>query len=180
MEKELELIVKESSELSIVDQETFELAGEYLKKIKTAEKEIEDYWTKPIANAHNAHKELIAKKKEILDPFNEAEKKVKKNMSAYITEQEKAKALLEATTNEYGVDVALPDNIDKVDGISYSDSYEIQEIDITKLPKELNGVILVKPDESAIKNLIKLAKGNIEIPGVKFKEEKTIRAKGGK
>ena len=176
MERELELIVSKSNEIKIVNQETLNQAGEYLKQIKEAKKVIDDYWDEEISRAYKTHKGLIAKKKELIKPYDEAEKDIKNKMSDYIISQEKAKEELESTTNEYGIEVNLPKNVDKIDGISYTDSYTIDKIDLKLLPKELNGVILIKPDESAIKKLIKLTKGKIEIPGVKFTHSKTIKA----
>jgi len=65
----------------------------------------------------------------------------------------------------------------KVDGMSRRKTWKIKEIDLSKLPCEFAGVILRPADESAIANLIKASKGQIQIPGVKYEEDYIISVK---
>lgn len=66
----------------------------------------------------------------------------------------------------------------KAEGVSYSRSWEITEVDDKQVPVKLNGMTLRPVDTKAILALIKASKGEIEIPGIKFKETKTISVRG--
>lgn len=84
-------------------------------------------------------------------------------------------AMAEAEVYESASAIAMaPAAKPKADGISTSKSWEIVSIDERLVPVTLNGVVLRKVDESAIKRLIKLTKGQIVIPGVTFKETESI------
>ncbi len=60
------------------------------------------------------------------------------------------------------------------EGVSYTSSWEVEAIDNSKVPVYHNGVCLRPVDEKAVLSAIKAAKGQIEIPGVKFKEVKVL------
>jgi hypothetical protein len=70
--------------------------------------------------------------------------------------------------------ISLTPDTAKVSGVSTTSSWEIESIDDSKVPVELNGVVLRPVSESAVKALIRSTKGNVNIPGVKFKEVKNI------
>lgn len=65
----------------------------------------------------------------------------------------------------------------KVDGISESKSWEITGIDLKELPDEFAGVIIRPADEKAIMRLIKSSKGEVNIPGVTFREKVSFSVK---
>lgn len=67
----------------------------------------------------------------------------------------------------------------KVAGISQTKAWEITDIDLSKLPCTFGGILIRPADERAIMNIIKTAKGKIEIPGVKFTEKVSISVRVG-
>ncbi len=58
----------------------------------------------------------------------------------------------------------------KVSGVSQSKDYEITGIDLTKVPCEINGIVIRPVDEKAVLRLIKASKGSIKIDGITYKE----------
>ena len=76
-----------------------------------------------------------------------------------------------------GMEVVLDVEGGSQKGISSQDDYIVTITDESLVPVTLNGIILRKVDEGAIKRLVKLAKGNIEIPGVKIEKTKIINVR---
>jgi hypothetical protein len=88
-------------------------------------------------------------------------------------------ALVEA---EMAEDAALHMTVEgvkaKSSGLTLSKDYEIVSIDESKLPLYVDGVQMWKtPWEANIKRLIKMKNGNVEIPGVVFKETYSSRVR---
>jgi hypothetical protein len=68
-------------------------------------------------------------------------------------------------------------NANKVEGVSFSVDWEVAVMNEDVVPVSLNGVILRPVDVGAIKRLVKLAKGKIDILGVKITETKNMRVR---
>ena len=62
----------------------------------------------------------------------------------------------------------------KADGVSTSTAWEIESIDSSLVPIEIGGIELRPVSEKAIKEAIRVSKGKVVIPGVKYKEIKKI------
>lgn len=62
----------------------------------------------------------------------------------------------------------------KVSGVSASTDWEIESIDVSKVPTEVAGVIIRPVDEAAVKRLIRMSKGAVQIPGVVYKKTTKI------
>jgi len=88
IKKEVTVFKKKYTDIAIVDKETFDVVGENLGRIIAMKKKITEYWAEPIAKAHSLHKELNEKKKEMLAPFDHAEKFERKKIQEYLTAQE--------------------------------------------------------------------------------------------
>ncbi len=71
-------------------------AGELLKQVKQMQKTIKAYWEPMRLSAKQTYDDVLAKKKEMLDPIDTAEKVLKKKMGAYTLEQERKARELEA------------------------------------------------------------------------------------
>jgi colicin import membrane protein len=75
--------------LKVESDEDFHEAGNLLVGIKGLRKEIEDHHRPVIAAAFAAHKAATAAKKKLDDPLDEAERTIKRSMSAYHDAQER-------------------------------------------------------------------------------------------
>ena len=97
IEAERKSLLENVNEITINNEEENQEAGTFLKQIKPIIKQIKEYWKPLKESAKKAHSELCAKEKEMLQPLEEAETKIKAKMSLYIMEQEeKAKREQEA------------------------------------------------------------------------------------
>ncbi len=96
LEKELAPIVRYASNLSIVTMERAEAARNYIAEvIKPHRKKAEDF-VEPIREAAYANYQLsLMKKKELLDPYDQAEKIIKTKINAFL-DAEEARMRLEA------------------------------------------------------------------------------------
>lgn len=136
-----------------------------------------------------------------MDEYYAAQEKKRKEQEEAIrklAEMELEKKLNEATTAEasgdaetaqnamaeaevmddvsVGVSVNAP-NL-KVKGITRSKTWKIVGIDASRVPVELNGMVVRPVDEKAILRIIKASKGTISIPGVIYEETTSISARG--
>lgn len=82
---------------------------------------------------------------------------------------ENAQYVAEAAKN-----ISVGDGPLKVAGTSVSVGLEIESIDISKVPVEFMHHLIRPVDEKAVLRLIKEHKGEIEIPGIKFKQTTNV------
>lgn len=86
---EISLIADQTKEMVIQNQQQYEQAAQIGREIKRKAKMVKDLFA-PIKEAANkAHKAACAQEKLMLDPLNEAEKRIKQQMSLYTAEQER-------------------------------------------------------------------------------------------
>lgn len=170
-----DLYIADAMKISVIDEDTYLAANSYVKGIKDLIKMISNYWEAPKKNAYSTWKSITEKETQMKKPLQNAEAKLKKEIADYLIIQEDEKQQLEETAaKETGMDVSFKANIPSVKGTSFQDDYCITIEDESKIPFSLNGVQLLKADISAIKKLAKLAKGKIEIPGVKIEKTKIV------
>ncbi len=86
---EMTVVASEAGEIVVKDQATRDTAIDYLRRVKTARKRVEDYFGPLKKSAHETWKGIVAKEKELLEPLDAAERKAKVAVSGYDQEQEK-------------------------------------------------------------------------------------------
>ena len=67
----------------IATNEDYEEAANFLKRVKGARKQVEDYWEEPIKKAFEAHRVLTAKRQQMIGVCDSAEKTMKSKMLHY-------------------------------------------------------------------------------------------------
>jgi hypothetical protein len=212
IENEKGSVLEQIKDIQITNDDENKNAGEFLKQIKTASKNIETYWKPLKESAKKAHSDLCEKEKQMLNPLKEAEIQIKAKMSVYILEQEKKarekeeairkaqqeEALrqlaeaekLRAEGNETEAQVVeeiafatdetktiVKPETQKQEGISYQIDYKITVTDNLKVPTFLNGIEIRPVDLSAIKRIVKMQKGQVQIEGIKIEEEKIVKVR---
>ncbi len=81
--------LEQANQVLVKDNRDYENAGWMRREIKTAVKNITDYW-KPLKDAAYAqHKALVARETEMLNPLKQADKIVESRMLDYYREQER-------------------------------------------------------------------------------------------
>ena len=68
---------------TIENNEDYEQAAGFLKRVKAAKKQVEDYWREPIQKAFEAHRALTAKRQQMIGVCESAEKVMKRKMLTY-------------------------------------------------------------------------------------------------
>ena len=191
----------------IANDNDYKEAGEFGRLLKKKSAEVTEFFAPMKKAAHDAHKQICDREKQMLTPLVNAEKIIKKAMSSWALEQERkrkeeeerlkklaqeeADRLLKQAIAENasgnvaeanmtmenalvveqaGQSIVLDTPKPKVDGVSTSKDWDIESIDASLVPIAIAGMEIRPVDEAAVKRLIKMSKGKIEIPGVKYKE----------
>ncbi len=95
--REVSIVEDQANRFTVASEIGYQAAGEFLKQIKSVQKKVKDYWEPLRLSAKKAYDDVLAKKKEMLDPMDSAEKTLKSKMGTYIKEQErKAREAAEA------------------------------------------------------------------------------------
>lgn len=89
VEKESTSVVKQAKALQVVDSPSYEVAGDFLRTIKSASLKIDEVFDGPIEQAHKAHKAMLTAKKTFSVPLSEAEDNVKQKRKVWFNEQER-------------------------------------------------------------------------------------------
>lgn len=148
-------------DIEISNDNEYKNLCELLKKVKSKEKEIKEFFKEPKAAAYRNHKEISSMEKEHLERLSNFENLAKKRIGEY-------QLKLEET-----ITVDNPLTIPEVKGISSQDVYKWEVIDESKIPREY-----LQVNEKLINQIIKQTNGSFEIPGIKITKEKSIRVKG--
>lgn len=100
LDQESNAIVSAAKSLEIVTNDHLLSAGEFLKRIKRAKNVLDETFNDPIRKAHEAHKAMVAAKKQHETPLSDAERVVKRKMGDYTAEQERLRREEEARLRE--------------------------------------------------------------------------------
>jgi len=90
VEKESTAVVTQAVQYAVIKTpEQFNMAGEFLKTIKSMQKKVSDTFDPIVQRAHATWKEVLSQKAKFFDPLDDAEKKIKSSMIRFSDEQEK-------------------------------------------------------------------------------------------
>jgi len=200
--KQSGLIVRKADKIKVVDQKSFSVAEKMLVTVKDFIKGVNDLFDPPIKKAHEAHRAMIAAKKEVADPLLDAEKSLKSGLKTYLMEEARARheaeekrkfeqeALLAKLEKERddGDTKLAEETFDKIEEI-HEESLKVEEtpqmVGVTKktlirwkvsdldlVPRDLLTVDKPKVDE-----IVKRMKMNASIPGIEVYEDLVIATK---
>jgi hypothetical protein len=94
MEQDGLALVAVATGLAVVDEDSFELAGEHLKSVKEYQRRVHDVFDPVVAAAFAAHRVAVEQRKSLLVHANSAEHTLKQRMAHF--EQEQARRRREA------------------------------------------------------------------------------------
>lgn len=89
IQKQQNSVLENIKDIQITNDEENESASILLRNIKSASSKIKEYWKPLKDSASKAHKDLVAREKQMLTPLEEAEIKIKAKISSYIMELDK-------------------------------------------------------------------------------------------
>ena len=84
-------IERKAQDITIVTAKDYTEAGEWLKALKTYRAMVEEKFGSPTKAAHDAWKKMVALRKEVDTPADNAERMVKQKMGAWSAEQERVR-----------------------------------------------------------------------------------------
>jgi len=202
IKKQSSLIVRKAVKVTVTDQKSLSVAETILVQVKDIIKGVIEYFEDPIKKAHAAHKAILAKKNEALDPLLKAEKFLKNAVKDYLVEEERARRAAEEqrkfeqeallskldTERDKGDTKAADKTFEKIEEI-HEKSMKIEEtpqmVGVTKktlirwkvsdldlVPRDLLTVDKPKVDE-----IVKRMKMNASIPGIEVYEDVSIALK---
>lgn len=196
-----ELAKMSGVEIIVFDQPSYEAAGEFLRNIARAKKEIKAKFAEPKKKAAEAHKAICAVENELLAKVSERESEVRQKMMLYYQAEQRriaaeeerkrleaerqmqiaaeAEAAGDTETAEIAVALAATEEstvtvTPKAAGVSMREVWRAKVVDLNKVPREY---LIV--NQSALDALAKATKGQMNIPGVEFVKEivSSVRAK---
>lgn len=193
--------------LLVTDDQQYTEAGEFGVLLKQKMAEVTAFFAPMKKAAHDAHKQVCDREKQMLAPLKNAESILKKSMGAYAMQkererreaeeaarrlaQEEADRKLEeaikaeasgdkAASNAAMADATIADSASrmvtvesdtpKAKGVSYQKDWEITDIDLSKVPTSIAGVLIRPVDTAAVMKLIRASKGAIQIEGITYRE----------
>jgi hypothetical protein len=192
--------------LTIPDQETFDVAAEFLTGLKGLEKELDATFDESIKAAHDAHKKVLAAKARHYEPIKEAENILKVKMAAFqdlaekrrIEEEKKLRLQLQKQEEDdkNARAAVLIEEGKAEEALALLDApAEIPMMIAQPIQTKTKGVITrsvwkfritdekliprdyLVPDTVKIGRVIHAAEGKIQIPGVEAYIEKQIVAR---
>lgn len=95
IQQEVSLVEIQAKEMVISTDSDYEQAAEFGRQIKTKAKVVTDFFKPMKDSAYQAHKAVCDREKTMLKPLQEAEKILKKSMTAYFQEKERKRQELE-------------------------------------------------------------------------------------
>lgn len=193
--------------LAVANDQQYTEAGEFGVLLKQKMAEVTEFFAPMKKAAHDAHKQVCDREKQMLAPLKNAESILKKSMGAYALKKEQERKAAEEAARRLAQEeadrkleaaIAAEQNGDadalkaamldaeiadsaarmvtvesetpKAKGISFQKDWEITDIDLSKVPDTVSGVLIRPVDTAAVMKLIRATKGTIQIEGITYRE----------
>lgn len=193
--------------LVVADDQQYTEAGEFGVMLKQKMAEVTEFFAPMKKAAHDAHKQVCDREKQMLAPLKNAESILKKSMGDYALKKERERkaaeeaarrlaqeeadrkleaaiaaeqngdsdalkaAMLDAEIADTASRTVIVENgTPKAKGVSMQKDWEITDIDLSKVPDSIAGVIIRPVDTAAVMKLIRASKGAIQIEGITYRE----------
>lgn len=193
--------------LVVTDDQQYTEAGEFGVLLKQKMAEVTAFFAPMKKAAHDAHKQVCDREKQMLTPLKNAESILKKSMGAYALKKEQERRAAEEAARRLAqeeadrkleaaiaaersgdadavkaamIDAEIADSASrmvtvepdtpKAKGVSVQKDWEITDIDLSKVPDTVAGVVIRPVDTAAVMKLIRASKGVIQIEGITYQE----------
>lgn len=100
-------ILNQAENIEINCKEDYCFATDFMRNIMNMKQKISTYWKEPKKQAADAHKAIVKKEKEMLEPIENCEKILRKKISLYITEQKRLAMLEEERMKKQREELAM-------------------------------------------------------------------------
>ena len=193
--------------LVVANDQQYTEAGEFGVLLKQKMAEVTEFFAPMKKAAHDAHKQVCDREKQMLAPLKNAESILKKSMGAYALKKEQERKVAEEAARRLAqeeadrkleaaiaaeqngdadalkaamLDAEIADSASrmvpvesetpKAKGVSFQKDWEITDIDLSKVPDTIAGVLIRPVDTAAVMKLIRATKGAIQIEGITYRE----------
>ena len=191
----------------VSNDEEYTEAGEFGVLLREKIAEVTEFFAPMKKAAHDAHKQVCDREKQMLTPLKNAESVLKKTMGEYAMKKERERRAAEEAArrlameeanrkleesiraeengdmeaaNSAMLDAEIADSASrmavvnmeqpKAKGVTSTKDWEIDSIDLSKVPTEVMGMVIRPVDTAAVMKLIRASKGQIQIEGIKYHE----------
>ena len=89
LKREVTLVEQQAQSVSVSNDEDYASAGELTRSVKKMQKKVKEYWEPLRVSAKATYDDVLARKKQMLDSLESAEKILKSKMGSYSMEKEK-------------------------------------------------------------------------------------------
>jgi len=169
-------IINKATELEVKSEADNIRANELLKTIKGIRTKIEDTFNPLVKATKKAYDEARGLRDTYLDPIENAERQIRCKISAFLTAEEQRRMELQKKADEKfqkAVEKAektgkpltiaptiIDTKIKTAEGVSYQEKWNVEVIDITKLPPEY-----LLPNLTLLNKVAQTMKEKFNIPG---------------
>ena len=205
LDEEIKTTLATADDVTIEDTTDYEMAGEYVVKLKALKKRAEDFIAPFVKDAFDAHKKATARKNALIDPIDAVIRKMQTALSGYQTKAEAQRKLEERMASQMATQEAkeeghkLADALEAGGDKGTADAIRAQaertyvpvtaESTVPKvaglrtrdvwhfeiMEKEKLPVAWMLPNEKAIQKYADSMKDGAQIPGVRFWVTKETR-----
>jgi len=202
VKKKTDLVVRKAIKMKVTNQKSLSLAETMIVEVKSIIKGVREYFDEPIRKAHEAHKSIVAKRKEAEDPLLKAEVFLKNAVKDYLvkveearraaeekarfeqeallakldeerkTDDEKAADTTRAALEEIHLESMKVKEDPKMTGVTKKKLIRWHVIDLDLVPRDLLTV-----DKPRVDEIVKRMKLNAAIPGIEVYEDLVIATK---
>ena len=181
-----------STEINVVDQETFALANGQLSRLQAVRKQVVDFFSDPKKKAADAHRAICAAEKQMLMPVDTRINALKVSTQNWYAAEQRRIAAEEERRRKEAEDMARLATEAEASGDTETAAEAVmeaalQEANVTVMPKVAGTTmravwkaVVTDPtlvpreylvvNQSALDALAKATKGTITIPGVRFEQ----------
>lgn len=151
---------------AIKDEDDFEMAAIILRKIKAARAWVAERFDPVIQATDKAHKAALAQKNELDMPLKIQEAAIKNAIGAWsMADKQRRDEDTRKLSQKYsGLPVVAPTQAPKVDGISVSERWAWEVVDLAQVPE---AYIIRVANKILIDQIVKSQNGKTSIPGIR-------------
>lgn len=173
--------------LEVVDDESYERAGDYLQSVSAVHRVVEGTIEPFRKRAYDFYKGILEQKKSMLDPGERAIKHLKQQIAAYVKQieakqREERERLIEAAKETGDYEIEVETQVPDVATMSTRSKWVAELTDIKALCRAVADgkapASLVSLNQSEANRVAKSLKGSVRIPGIRVIEEKIVVRSG--
>lgn len=176
--EQLELQVHTVNSLAINSDSQLDLANELAKYSNTQIKKIKAEYKPLKQELDKQKKEIIAKEKDTLKPYENAKTIIKNAIGDYMKKAEleriEQKKKIKEEQEQYGISLGEVEELPKLKGTHIRKTWKARVVDADKVPIKIGTTVIRNINMSVLNDIAKVYRGSFDIPGVEFYQEEAV------